>query len=360
MNYFKLINRFPFLKLTLITGATIFISSCSMLQSGLQTKIVSDETIAQAPQFIEDFYAIDSTADASKPRISNAGGDMCAAHRCEADAEQKDNYSLYAYEDQNNNNNINIGGEDYATPEEAEEFEVYDELFLFNELNAGETFDPEKMTDSIPVYLISPWSNCYTFPLAQSKINSDFGWRRSRFHSGIDLDLEIGDAVVASFDGIVKKADYTSGYGNLVVVKHFNGLETYYAHLSKLMVKEGDTLTAGEELGLGGSTGRSTGPHLHYEIRYRGAAIDPKNIVNFKDENIKSDLFYLKKEHFRPAVSKTTSTTTVAGKKYYTIRKGDTLGKIASRNGTTVSKICKLNGISSKKLLKPGQKLRIK
>ncbi len=360
MNYYKLINRFPLLKITLITGATIFVSSCATLQSGLQTKIVTEETIAvQEPQFIEDFYAVDSNALAQKPRLENANPVICKAHRCEADTEQKDNYSLYAYEDAKNNNNINIGGEDYATPEEAEEFEVYDELFLFNELNAGETFDPEKMTDSIPVYLISPWSNCYTFPLAQSKINSDFGWRRSRFHSGIDLDLEIGDAVVASFDGIVKKADYTSGYGNLVVVKHFNGLETYYAHLSKINVKEGDTLSAGQELGLGGSTGRSTGPHLHYEIRYRGAAIDPKNIVDFKNENIKSDLFYLKKEHFRPTVSKSASTS-VAGKKYYTVRKGDTLSKIASRNGTTVSKICKLNGISSKKVLKPGQKLRIK
>ena len=90
----------------------------------------------------------------------------------------------------------------------------------------------------------------------------------SRFHSGIDLDLEVGDNVEASFDGIVKRADYVSGYGNLVVLKHFNGLETYYAHLSKILVTIGDTLEAGDKLGLGGSTGRSTGPHLHYEIRY--------------------------------------------------------------------------------------------
>jgi murein DD-endopeptidase MepM/ murein hydrolase activator NlpD len=254
------------------------------------------------------------------------------------------------------NPDANIGGEDYATPEEAEEFEVYDELFLFNELNAGETFDPEKMIDSIPVYLISPWSNCFTFPLKTNVVNSDFGWRRSRFHSGIDLDLETGDEVVASFDGIVKKADYLSGYGNLVVLKHFNGLETYYAHLSKIKVAEGDTLNAGEILGLGGSTGRSTGPHLHFEIRYRGAAIDPKNIVDFKAADLKFEMFYLKKEHFRPAGSKSTP----GGKSYYTVRKGDTLSKIASRNGTTVSKICKLNGISSKKILKPGMKLRIR
>lgn len=360
MNYRKMINRFPLLKITLIGGLALFISSCATVQTALQKQQLPEEPIAQAPLFIEDFYAVDSTAVALKPRLEKSNAVSCKAHRCDADTEQKDSYSLYAYEDANNNNLVNIGGEDYATPQEAEEFEVYDELFLFNELNAGETFDPEKMTDSIPVYLISPWSNCYTFPLAQSKINSDFGWRRNRFHSGIDLDLEIGDAVVASFDGIVKKADYTSGYGNLVVVKHFNGLETYYAHLSKINVKEGDTLSAGQELGLGGSTGRSTGPHLHYEIRYRGAAIDPKNIVDFKNENIKSDLFYLKKEHFRPAVSKSATTATTSAKKYYTVRKGDTLSKIASRNGTTVSKICKLNGISSKKILKPGQKLRVK
>ena len=120
---------------------------------------------------------------------------------------------------------------------------------------------------------------------------------------------------------------------------------------------EGDTIEAGDKVGLGGSTGRSTGPHLHYEIRYRGAAINPKYIVDFKNSVLTSEVFYLKKDHFKPT---TTASTTTTGKKYYTVKKGDTLGKIASRNKTTVSKLCKLNGISSKKILRPGQKLRVK
>jgi len=361
VNNINIYSRFPLLKITLIAAALITATSCQVVQSTAGTKYVPDQIVAQEPQFIEDFYHSDDAEAKSKPRLEENISNDPKARQCTVLAEQQESgisYDAATTYNEYENSSSDIGGEDYATPEEAEEFEVYDELFLFNEMNAGETFDPAKMTDSVAVYLISPWSNCYNFPLGTSIINSDFGWRRSRFHSGIDLDLETGDKVMASFDGIVKKAAYISGYGNLVVVKHFNGLETYYAHLSKITVAEGDTLSAGDQLGLGGSTGRSTGPHLHYEIRYRGAAIDPKNIVDFKAADIRSELFYLKKEHFRPTENK--SATAPGAKKYYTVRKGDTLSKIASRNGTTVNKICKLNGISSKKILKPGMKLRIK
>ncbi len=361
MNRISFYNRFPILKITLIAVSALCITSCQTMHSGLQQTYLPAANTEQEPQFIEDFYTVEPGEESNAPRLAIVNSDAADAHHNELITAQKESPGLYSERqpagyNEYENSAEDIGGQDYATPEEAEEFEVYDELFLFNELNAGESFDPTKMTDSVAVYLISPWSSCYTFPLQGSKVNSDFGWRRSRFHSGIDLDLEIGDQVVASFDGIVKKADYISGYGNLVVIKHFNGLETYYAHLSKITVAEGDTLNAGDQLGLGGTTGRSTGPHLHYEIRYRGAAIDPKNIVDFKSADIKSELFYLKKEHFRPAENKSAT----AANKYYTVRKGDTLSKIASRNGTTVSKICKLNGISSKKILKPGMKLRIR
>ncbi|MFI5171949.1 MAG: peptidoglycan DD-metalloendopeptidase family protein [Chitinophagales bacterium] len=358
------------LKLTphtiLAAGISLYVlmSSCSIYTSSIQKDNSTIASYDNEPQFIEDFY-LDNSTPAVNERLKNQVVPDIKGRKQEVIAgihqvPISDELSILGENIRlgENPDNENIGGLDFSTPEDAEDFEIYDELFTANELNAGEIFDPAKMVDSIQVFLVSPWSNCYAFPLKASKINSDFGWRHSRFHSGIDLDLETGDDVVSSFDGIVRRADVVSGYGNLVVVKHFNGLETYYGHLSKILVMEGDTVFAGEKIGLGGSTGRSTGPHLHYELRYRGAAINPNYIVDFKNSDLNNEVFYLKKEYFKPTT--TTATSAVGAKKYYTVKKGDTLGKIASRNKTTVSKLCKLNGISSKKILKPGQKLRVK
>ncbi len=258
---------------------------------------------------------------------------------------------------ENNSYGEDIGGLDYPTKAEPD-LSIYEDLFFSAKQYENQGFDPSKMNDTVAVYLISPWSNCFTMPVTENKINSDYGWRRGRFHSGMDLDLEIGDQVYATFDGIVEKAEYYSDYGNLVIMKHFNGLETYYAHLSKFEACVGDTICAGEPIGLGGSTGRSTGPHLHYEVRYRGVAIDPKYLIDFTGDDLKSDVFFLNKNHFRPTQQSLSTSANAA--KYYTIRKGDTLTRIASKNNTTVSRICKLNHISSKKLLKPGMKLRVK
>lgn len=344
--------------------AVLVMSSCgtytSLVQSTQQPIAVSEgETM-----FIEDFWT-DTTSIPVTPRLENpvlavTGLRGNEHHPAATQLPMSEELAILGENARLKEQAMaqDIGGIDFANPEEAEHFDMYDELFLENELASGEVFDPSKMTDSIPVYMVSPWSNCYTFPLDASVVNSDFGWRRSRFHSGIDLDLEVGDNVYASFDGIVKKSDYVSGYGNLVVVKHFNGLETYYAHLSKILVMEGDSVAAGDKLALGGNTGRSTGPHLHYEIRYRGAAINPKYLVDFKNQVLTSEVFYLKREHFKPTSE--SSTTSTGTKKYYTVKKGDTLSKIAARNNTTVSKICKLNGISAKKVLRPGMRLRVK
>ena len=351
----------------LLAGIAVMVmSSCGTYTSAIQTQteqpvvLLAEET----PLFIEDFWT-DTARTVITPRLENP---VLAAtglrgnehHPAATQLPMSEQLAIMGENARLKEEAMaqDIGGIDFANPEEAEHFDMYDELFLENELSAGEVFDPSKMTDSIPVFMVSPWSNCFTFPLEASVVNSDFGWRRSRFHSGIDLDLEVGDDVFSSFDGIVKKSDYVSGYGNLVVVKHFNGLETYYAHLSKILVAEGDTVEAGEKIALGGNTGRSTGPHLHYEIRYRGAAINPKYLVDFKNQVLTSEVFYLKREHFKPTTEN--GTTTVGTKKYYTVKKGDTLSKIAARNNTTVSKICKLNGISAKKVLRPGMRLRVK
>lgn len=364
MTLLKNNRKTPTLLLTTAIAVTMLVSSCGMYTASVKSENANTTIVNYETQFIEDFY-LNSTEELVVPsRLDNnySQNNITRKHRPEPEIQQLPISEELAILGENirlgeNAENENIGGLDYTSPQDAEDFESYEELFATNELNAGEIFDPAKMIDSIQVFLVSPRSNCYTFPLEESKINSDFGWRHSRFHAGIDLDLETGDDVFNAFDGIVKRSDYVSGYGNLVVVKHFNGLETYYGHLSKILVVEGDTIEAGDKVGLGGSTGRSTGPHLHYEIRYRGAAINPKYLVDFKNSVLTSEVFYLKKDHFKPT---TTASSTTTGKKYYTVKKGDTLGKIASRNKTTVSKLCKLNGISSKKILRPGQKLRVK
>lgn len=207
-------------------------------------------------------------------------------------------------------------------------------------------------------------------------LSSHYGWRGKRPHRGIDIPLKIGDSVRSAFDGIVRVAEgssRTGGYGNLIVVRHPNGLETYYGHLSQILVKENEVVSAGEVIGLGGSTGRSTGPHLHFETRYMGKAFDPERVVDVPGDSLRCDTLVIYKSYF-DVNSRYTSKTTVAAnngqtqttsaatssKVYYTVKKGDTLGKIAKKYHTTVSKLCKLNHISERTILQIGRKLRVK
>jgi murein DD-endopeptidase MepM/ murein hydrolase activator NlpD len=209
-------------------------------------------------------------------------------------------------------------------------------------------------------------------------VTSRYKYRGRRPHKGIDLGLHTGDAIYAAFDGVVRTAlpaNLTGGYGNALVIRHPNGLETYYGHLSHFIVKSGDIVKAGELIGYGGSTGRSTGPHLHFEIRYMGQAFDPERIFDFESGTLRSEVFTLRKHYFNinshygmtDQQSKTASTKAPksssgsgGGAVYYKVKKGDTLSKIASRNGTTVKKICQLNGIKQNTVLKVGRRLRVK
>jgi murein DD-endopeptidase MepM/ murein hydrolase activator NlpD len=135
-------------------------------------------------------------------------------------------------------------------------------------------------------------------PPVESWITSHFGWR-SRFHRmhyGTDLKLNIGDPVRCAFNGKVRITGYEAGgYGNYVVVRHDNGLETVYGHLSKILVHENEPLKSGDEIGLGGSTGRSTGPHLHFEVRYLGNAINPEHIFDFAEGTPIHDMYVINK-----------------------------------------------------------------
>lgn len=194
----------------------------------------------------------------------------------------------------------------------------------------------------------------------EGPLNSDFGPRWGRMHYGIDIDLETGDQVVAAFEGMVRISQNHPSYGNVVVIRHHNGLETLYAHLSKLMVQPGQSVEAGEVIGLGGSTGRSTGPHLHFETRYLGEPINPNEIVDVNSMKLKDWELRLTDRHFNheetPAAQSGASKS--VQKKYHTVKSGETLSAIAVKHRTTITALCKLNKISRNSIIRPGQKLR--
>ena len=231
------------------------------------------------------------------------------------------------------------------------------------------------LPDNLDILLVdSIHGYCIPHP---GPITSTFKYRRRHPHKGVDIGLNTGDAVYAAFDGVVRIAMPTrmsGGYGNVVVIRHVNGLETYYGHLSKYLVKPGDIVKAGEQIGYGGSTGRSSGPHLHFETRYMGQAFDPERIFDFQSGTLRDEVFTLKKHYFNVnshygmsdqqsarASNKPPKNQGGGGSAvYYKVKSGDTLSKIAKRHGTTVSKICQLNGIKSTKTLQIGQRLRVK
>lgn len=207
-------------------------------------------------------------------------------------------------------------------------------------------------------------------------ITSNYGWRKRRMHRGVDIKVQRGDTIRAAFSGKVRLTKYERrGYGYYVILRHDNGLETIYGHLSKFLVKPDQEVKVGEAIALGGNTGRSTGPHLHFETRYLGMDINPNAIFDFNNKTIRQDAL-----SFSPKLlaSEGPSTIHVEGTKYgynkgksassssgsksatYRVRKGDTLSRIAQRNGTTVSNLCRLNGIKKTSILRPGQRLRIR
>jgi murein DD-endopeptidase MepM/ murein hydrolase activator NlpD len=183
-------------------------------------------------------------------------------------------------------------------------------------------------------------------------VTSDFGFRRGwRFHYGIDTRLKIGDSIYSSFGGMVRIVQRGRAYGNYIVIRHFNGLETVYGHLSKPLVKVNQVVRAGEVIALGGNTGRSTGAHLHYEIRYLGQPVSPRKLIDFETYTAKYRIVDLCAHYFAYARE-------LEQVRYYTVRRGDTLSGISSRLGVSIDQLCRLNGIGRSSILRIGQRIR--
>lgn len=222
-------------------------------------------------------------------------------------------------------------------------------------------YDHERMTWGYLLDLRD--SFCAFHHPIEGKINSKYGWRRSRWHKGIDIDLEIGDPVHAAFDGVVRMQRYNpGGFGTYVLIRHYNGLETLYAHLSEASVEINQSVRAGDTIGFGGSTGRSTGPHLHFETRLMGQAFDPARIIDFETFTLKGNQVFINHTWFPYIKNGNPRTQAVPAnaKKYHKIRRGDTLYGIARRHGTTVNTICRLNRISRSTTLRIGRTLRVR
>ena len=190
---------------------------------------------------------------------------------------------------------------------------------------------------------------------APGYVTSKYGWRRYRMHKGTDIKVQIGDSIRAAWDGQVRIVGWDPrGYGYYVVIRHDNGLETIYGHLSRPLTDEYERIFAGEVLGLGGNTGRSTGSHLHLEIRYLGYALDPETFINFETGQLRHEDDYIigikamKKQRAEQAAMR-----------WHTVKQGDTLSGIAKRYHTTVGRLCQLNKIKDTSILRIGQKIRV-
>ncbi len=208
------------------------------------------------------------------------------------------------------------------------------------------------------------WSS----PLDTAIVNSHFGFRRWRYHNGIDLDLEVGDLVRSAFGGVVRISSYNHrGFGHYIVIRHDNGLETLYGHLKEKFVRPGQYVEPGQLIGFGGNSGRSTGPHLHFEVRYQGFPIDPSEVFDFKKNAPKSDVFVWNTQKLkrtdhgssRRAVQARKATRNSQGVRVYKVRSGDSLWVIARRHNTTVTRICQINGLTRTATLRIGQQLRL-
>ncbi len=225
----------------------------------------------------------------------------------------------------------------------------------------------------------------FCMPTPSRVVTSNFGYRASfgRQHKGMDIKVYIGDSIRSAFSGKVRIVRYEGGgYGKYIVIRHYNGLETIYGHLSAQLVEEGQEVRAGEVIALGGNTGRSTGSHLHFETRLCGVALNPALMFDFRNQDVTGDYYDFNRETYAQESSEANSergkignggytkeevnggvvgryeASTSGEKLYHKVKFGETLETIAERRGVSVDQICRLNGYKKDKKLTPGQIIR--
>lgn len=254
-----------------------------------------------------------------------------------------------------NAENFLAGGESEGEGSEPEDFDESAEDLAENSAEdfTDSTESAGKISDTLFIDM-----RFAAVPLESGRVTSPYGFRHYRIHKGIDIGLKKGDSIRAAFAGTVTRVRYERrGYGKYIVLHHEGGItRTVYAHLSKQLVKVGQTVEAGDVIGLGGSTGRSTGPHLHFEARIGEIPVDPRLLFDFPNhapadsqivrsmETVQADYAALEKE--------------ASKHRFHKIRPGDTLGKIARKYHTSIQRLCQLNGIKRNSILRVGRMLR--
>ena len=257
----------------------------------------------------------------------------------------------------------------------------------------------EEMSDNNPAAeLYADWSNRYAhletalpdsfridlrnfcMPTSSRVLTSNFGARWGRQHKGLDIKVYTGDTIRAAFSGKIRIVRYEPrGYGNYVVIRHHNGLETIYGHMSKHLVREEQDVRAGDPIGLGGSTGRSTGSHLHFETRLCGVALNPALMFDFRNQDVTGDSYLFRRSSYSresaqanrlrgvsgsaadsEVASTSSSKRSVAAQntRLHKVKKGETLFAIARKRGTTVDELRRLNRLGKNPRLLPGQILK--
>jgi murein DD-endopeptidase MepM/ murein hydrolase activator NlpD len=206
---------------------------------------------------------------------------------------------------------------------------------------------PDSIHDT--VILLTSNDRIFTLPV-YGKLFRGFTYS----HKGLDIKLNKGDSVKAAFDGVVRYAKYNrGGFGNLVIIRHYNGLETYYGHLSRILVKVNEVVKSGDQIALGGSSGRSRGPHLHFEVRYKDIPLDPLRMIDFDNQKLMSNTFPVTRRVFYP-------NDFSANAQVVRIKSGDTVGKLARKYRTSVKEICAMNKIKPTTTLRVGRSIRVR
>lgn len=222
--------------------------------------------------------------------------------------------------------------------------------------NRAHPYHSEEVPDSFRIDLRG-----FCMPTPSRNVTSRFGYRPAfkRVHKGLDIKVYTGDTIVAAFDGKVRVVNYDEGgYGNYVVIRHPNGLETIYGHLSKQLVVGDQYVKAGEPIGLGGNTGRSFGSHLHFETRLAGEAINPELLFDFPAQDVTCDFYTFHKNDRNNATSVMAANDPHGATHFYKVQRGETLAVVAAKLDMTEEQLARTNRLSVGTRLRTGQILR--